>query len=470
MSTKLLTLSDRIRASTLSYLRTAYDTNRSAFNNVRDRYIQANEGVNRLFSDDLFELIPRYQTADRLLCDYLPEIFGAQGNPSHDEVSQFGSAIRMLVDEINYEPYLHQIEALRESILKGKNVVVTTGTGSGKTLCFLIPVITNLLIESIGSGDRRRWTSMGASTDWWQSGSQPYSYNRGSQRTAAVRCMIVYPLNALVRDQIETMRSILDSSSAQAFYRDSLEGDRIYFGQYVGATRGRGSPKDQRKLSQAREYMQTSYQDYMRAERLRTAGKDKDLWRHIENPAGSQMLLRWDMQSAWPDILITNFTMLSIMMVRDRERSLFESTRKWLDESDENVFYLVLDELHSYRGTPGTEISYTVKLFMDALSLYPGHPQLRIIATSASLEDQTTGKEDPQFIRDFFGDGNEGPCFTVIEGKRCLADRALLPLDKQKRWAKRFLTTLLGKYPWKPLRKPSARWNRLPARARTDHS
>tara|TARA_R110002096_G_scaffold283228_4_gene477272 strand:- start:4187 stop:9022 length:4836 start_codon:yes stop_codon:yes gene_type:complete len=243
--------------------------------------------------------------------------------------------------------------------------------------------------------------------------------------------MIVYPLNALVRDQIETMRSILDSSAAENFYREVLGGDRIYFGQYVGATEGGGAPGDPRRLSRAREYMQATHEDFTRALSLKESGEDTDLWKYVENPTGSQMLLRWDMQNAWPDILITNFTMLSIMMVRDRERSLFDSTRRWLEESDANVFYLVLDELHSYRGTPGTEISHTVKLFLDALSLYPGHPQLRIIATSASLEDQSQGDEDPKFLRDFFGASQEVRSFAVLEGERCLADATSLSESAQ---------------------------------------
>lgn len=438
MSSKLLRLSERIRASTLSYIKTAYETNDNAFNEERDRFIQENGRDGSIFGRDLFELIPRYRTSHQSLKDKLEEIFSLPAFAGGTDAEAIEQATQVLTDEVDYTPYEHQLRALAETVEHGKNTVVTTGTGSGKTLCFLIPLITNMLLESIGTAGRKKWSSRGASTNWWESGSLPYRYERGSDRIAAVRCMIVYPLNALVRDQIETMRSILDSDAAEAFYGDSLGGDRIYFGQYVGATGGRGSPTDPKKVSQAREFLQTTFADYTRAKELRSTGDDDSLWRFVENPKGSQQLLRWDMQSAWPDILITNFTMLSIMMVRDTEKSLFESTRRWLSESDKNVFYLVLDELHSYRGTPGSEISHTVKLVLNSLALYPGHPQLRIIATSASLEDQSSAEEDPKFLTDFFGEGGPGRNFSIINGRTSIQSTEFLSQESKQEAGKVF--------------------------------
>ena len=91
--------------------------------------------------------------------------------------------------------YRHQVEAIRQAV-KGENLIVTTGTGSGKTESFLIPVINQLLMEkdagTLGPG---------------------------------VRTLIIYPMNALVNDQIRRIRSIL---------ADMDEDGAITFGRFTG--------------------------------------------------------------------------------------------------------------------------------------------------------------------------------------------------------------------------------------------
>lgn len=115
---------------------------------------------------------------------------------------------------------------------------------------------------------------------------------------------------------------------------------------------------------------------------------------------GAEMCARWDMQDAPPDILITNYSMLSIMLMRDEDAGIFSATREWL-EQDGSIFHLILDELHLYRGTQGTEVAYLLRLLLMRLGLTPDSPKLRILASSASLEPN-----DPkslEFLTDFFG-------------------------------------------------------------------
>ena len=64
------------------------------------------------------------------------------------------------------------------------------------------------------------------------------------------------------------------------------------------------------------------------------------------------------------DILITNYTMMRIMLGRPFEEKIINNTKKWLEEEG-TKFTLMLDELHSYRGTSGAEISYLIKRFLD---------------------------------------------------------------------------------------------------------
>ena len=118
-----------------------------------------------------------------------------------------------------------------------------------------------------------------------------------------------------------------------------------------------------------------------------------DAAKFFQDLGGAEMWSRWDMQDQPPDILITNYSMLNIMLMRNVEAPIFDATRHWLESDSRNVFHLVVDELHTYRGTPGTEVAYLLRVLLDRLGLHPNHDQLRIIASSASLESGGDGLE-----------------------------------------------------------------------------
>ena len=115
----------------------------------------------------------------------------------------------------------------------------------------------------------------------------------------------------------------------------------------------------------------------------------------------SEMRSRWDMQDHPPDILITNYSMLSIMMMRKIDDSIFKKTKEWLAKDKKHVFHLIVDELHLYRGTAGAEVAYLIRLLLYRLGLSPDSSQLRILASSASLDPNK--KESFDFLKDFFG-------------------------------------------------------------------
>ena len=79
-----------------------------------------------------------------------------------------------------------------------------------------------------------------------------------------------------------------------------------------------------------------------------------------------------------------------------------DSTRK---------FYLIIDELHAYRGTPGTEVAYILRLLLDRIGLNPNSNQLAILATSASVTDTP---ESRTFLREFFGRDR----FEIVAGEQ----------------------------------------------------
>ena len=141
------------------------------------------------------------------------------------------------------------------------------------------------------------------------------------------------------------------------------------------------------------------------------AHRDREIKCQFPDPRRGELLTRWDMLESPPDILVTNYSMINVMLMREREAPIFEATRLWLASGQERCFTLVVDELHSYRGTQGTEVAFIVRSLLRRLGLAPDSPQLRIVATSASLE----GDAGRQFAEQFFGVPAE--TFEIVSGE-----------------------------------------------------
>ncbi len=301
-----------------------------------------------------------------------------------------------------WQPYLHQREVFRQSVVEGRDVVITTGTGSGKTECFLVPLIASLARESVAWGvplaRNPHW-------DWWNhytmNGTQRHwepripqrAHEDPSVRPAAVRALLLYPLNALVEDQLIRLREALDSTLARSWMDAHRNGNRFYFGRYTGRTPVPGD-RNSGNTARLRGELRTMERD------ANLVANDSDARRFFPAMDGAEMWTRWDMQDTPPDLLITNYSMLNIMLMRDIEAGIFDATRHWLESESNHVFHLVVDELHTYRGTPGTEVAYLLRVFLDRLGLSPDSDQLRIIASSASLEVGTSGLA---YLEGFFG-------------------------------------------------------------------
>jgi ATP-dependent helicase YprA (DUF1998 family) len=303
--------------------------------------------------------------------------------------------------------FTHQRDALEHS-LAGRNVAVTAGTGSGKTESFLLPILSSLIAESAA------WTGTSPpGSRWWDVGTG-WTPQRGSEsgRAAAIRALVLYPMNALVEDQLVRLRRSLDSPQARNWLDSNRGGHRFYFGRYTGATPVAGDSANAGARDRLRRYLADITG---RADRLR----DDDERRYfIPRTDGAEMRSRWDMQSYPPDILITNYSMLSIALLRAIDQGLIDHTRAWLAESESHIFHLVVDELHMYRGTAGTEVAYLIRNFLHRIGLTPDSPQIRCLATSASLGDQSSARK---YLAEFFG--ADPRSFEVLEG------RTVRPID-----------------------------------------
>lgn len=189
--------------------------------------------------------------------------------------------------------WLHQAQAIGLA-LQGKSYVVTTGTGSGKSLCFFIPII-DAVIKA-----------------------------KQAHEAPKTRALIIYPMNALANSQIEELKK---------FLADRHLPNPVTFARYTG---------------------QESQEDRDRIRR---------------NP---------------PDILLTNFMMLELLMTRqsDLDKAVIENCR--------GLKYVVLDELHTYRGRQGADVA----MLMRRLRARVGDPDQPPICVGTSATMASEGPEE----------------------------------------------------------------------------
>ncbi len=300
-----------------------------------------------------------------------------------------GVNIRQLVNQGTLHPemlrlfnsdrplYKHQEEAIRAVVEQKDNIVVATGTGSGKTECFLIPMMDHLLKHP----------------------------ERG------VQALLLYPMNALVNDQVKRLRQLL--------CRQGNDQELIRFGFYTSRTET--EPED------AREALKAELAASDRQELLQLFTEEQRRGRNFSRPeylidAAVEQVMRVQAisrQEIWenpPQILVTNYSMLEHMLIRPREReSIFATAHHFK--------LLVVDEAHSYSGSTGTEVSMLIKRFKAAVGIEQ-EGQMQGIATSATLGD----RKDPNvvnqvtaFARDLFSE----PFHRVIWGDRVSIDERL---------------------------------------------
>ena len=415
---------DTIRDNFILYIKTAFGTRFHSIEEERETLLREPQV---LCQEPWIEPLPVYQTSGKTVQDLTGEDLPGL---SEQELADFKSLVSCGLFG-DHELFTHQAEMLRKA-LDGRNCVVTAGTGSGKTEAFLLPLFAYLAHESSG------WTAPETpgphvnnwwSDSQWQASCQQRSYRvpqRGHERReAAVRALIVYPMNALVEDQLTRLRKALDSDSVRQWFQQNRQGNRIYIGRYNSSTpipghefkepnaKGNRHP-DRQRIKRLIDALRDMNRDAHAAERYAKLTDDLNVTSYFPKLDGAEMRSRWDMQDSPPDILITNFSMLSIMLMREADEPIFEKTRQWLAGGEDRVFHLIIDELHLYRGTAGAEVAYLLRLLLLRLGLTPDHPKLRILSSSASIDPD--GSKSREFLHDFFGAPADS--FEIIQGRQ----------------------------------------------------
>lgn len=182
----------------------------------------------------------------------------------------------------------HQREAV-EVARTGGSYVLTTGTGSGKSLAYIVPIVDSVLRERAANAGRR---------------------------IPGAKAIIVYPMNALANSQLGELEKFLRFGYPSG-------GEPVTFARYTGQ-----ESQDERRAI-------------------------------LADP---------------PDIILTNYVMLELVLTRPDERA-------HLIRAAQDLRFLVLDELHTYRGRQGADVAMLVRRVRDACA----SPNLQTIGTSATM-------------------------------------------------------------------------------------
>jgi DEAD/DEAH box helicase domain-containing protein len=238
--------------------------------------------------------------------------------------------------------FAHQFDALN-ALNDEKSVLVSAGTGSGKTETFLFPILSDLCAQTA----------------------------QGQPPLQGVQALFIYPLNALIRSQKERLEAWLEPQ--QGKHRFALYN---------------GDMKDELPADIRGQLPKSEVPD------------------------------RKSLRASPPPLLITNTTMLELMLVRPRDRDI-------LEKSQGKLRWVVIDEAHTYSGSQAAELTLLLRRTLQAFGVRPD--QVRFIATSATIGDQT--QESTNALRAFLADiaGCSEDRIEVVRGHRDIPDVAPLP-------------------------------------------
>ena len=200
--------------------------------------------------------------------------------------------------------FTHQAEAFRHLASaqpdQSPSLVIAAGTGAGKTEAFLLPILAGL----------------------WK---QPHGAN-----AHGMRCLILYPMNALVTDQVTRLYDLLEKQTTLSLFHFTSE-----------------TPETDREV------------------------KQEEMWKPCRRRS------RQAARASIPDIVISNYSMLEYMLCRPQDRGFFGSALR----------YIVLDEAHLYTGALAAEITLLLRRVRDRCRV--AAEQITHIATSATLGGTT---------------------------------------------------------------------------------
>jgi ATP-dependent helicase YprA (DUF1998 family) len=306
-------------------------------------------------------------------------------------------------------PYHHHEKALQSFFIDGKDLLVSTGTGSGKTEVFLYSIL-GLMAEEAA---RKKTTAI-----------------RG------IRTLILYPMNALVSDQLARLRKLLGNEASWAYLHKKM-GRTYQFGMYTSRTPYHGDyipDRNDKELKHIFDYYchlkndePSTYNELVQRGKIPAkniegfrAKRQSRESQYKTQPNDVELFTRQEMHKpnpfgGAPDILVTNYSMLEYMLLREIEQPLFNQTKEWLNGDEKNQLLIVIDEAHLYKGAQGAEVALLVRRLLQRLDI--PRSKTRFILTSASLGgDVVAQKVGRKFAADLTASNPDQ--FSVILGKK----------------------------------------------------
>ena len=278
-----------------------------------------------------------------------------------------------------YPPYEHQYQCwktlLKEKTPDGKNmsIVVTTGTGSGKTECFMLPLVQDLIEHHIPE---------------------------------QVQAIFLYPLNALMEDQKARMEKL-------------LAGTNLTFAVYNGDM-PEFLPNEEDK----------NYKKVLRKiDAIRGIIRDED-GNVIEEKFPHVIATRAELRQHPANILLTNPTMLEYILLRDKDRKLIYAKQE--EEGEGTLRWIALDETHTYTGAGAAEIAMLIRRVLMAYGVTTD--EVRFATSSATIGNGSENAKEE--LKDFIAGitGLQTNQVKYVDGKRKGID--VVPEEDKEYWLK----------------------------------
>lgn len=293
MSLNPILVTEEIEKRYLAYLSTTFNIDDPEIDSIFQEKLKSKEFI----KGPILEITPPYKTGSSI-----------QDLINKGLFSTHLSELNQKEIPLNRPLYLHQEHALEKTILNKQNIIVATGTGSGKTEIFMLTILNEL-----------------------------FRQKEVGKLNPGVRALLLYPMNALVNDQLKRMRSLLATTPD------------ITFGRYTGET-----------------------------QEFRTKAIEKYKKLYGVDPLPNEVISREEMRESPPHILLTNYAMLEYLLLRPTDNVFFDG--KYSDSWK----FIVLDEAHTYNGAKGIEMAMLLRRLKERV-VQSREGVLQCIATSATL-------------------------------------------------------------------------------------